>query len=615
MGYCASYSEVQRFEENAASSITPDILGQTDIYDNKMLLFAADNVDHNIVTIDGKGTFHGMGMIAAVTPGRQVSYTILRQKLCELKLTNETKIPIKEYHFSKHALCHIQFQPLPMLNDEDHRIDLLWELSFRFHLQIPNWQGMMHTLNSKHDHPGQSSVLFLPMIDMYPGDRTCILSTLEFICKLASKHNISPVVTFDQPLFWKASEIVHEVEDNSPVRDVVLLLGSFHTFMNLLGAIGTLMDGSGLKDILETIYGENAVVHMMTGKAVQRAFRGHLLVDQCLTDQIISKIIEKEPEFESLIQQLEALYSQAENGEIHVDKVIGSDCMEKFVQVVASKKCELSNNSKTSKLWLNYQQMLGVARELIEANRIGSWEMHLHAVSDCLPIFAAAGHPNYLKSAYLYLQKMKALKIENRDVFKKFMRGYHVIRRSNTFWAGLGCDLVIEQTLMRSLKSTGGLTRGSGMSEHQRAIWTMSSPVSSAYNFAMQEFCEMRYTTSEQHKESTTARIVRDKEDLTKLATVLGHYTPFSDETTLRNIITGINADDDVNVHDLFTVGRATVTKMEGQFIFSYSHKRNTKVKTLASARAVKVAEDRTIDPALLFQRFLVVSVWRATLR
>ena len=32
------------------------------------------------------------------------------------------------------------------------------------------------------------------------------------------------------------------------------------------------------------------------------------------------------------------------------------------------------------------------------------------------------------------------------------------------------------------------------------------------------------------------------------------------------------------------------------------------KVKTLASAEAVKVTEERTIDPALLFQRFLVVS-------
>ena len=46
----------------------------------------------------------------------------------------------------------------------------------------------------------------------------------------------------------------------------------------------------------------------------------------------------------------------------------------------------------------------------------------------------------------------------------------HVVRRTNHYWAGLGSDLVIEQTLlMRSLKSTGGLTWGSGMTEHQRA--------------------------------------------------------------------------------------------------------------------------------------------------
>lgn len=164
--------------------------------------------------------------------------------------------------------------------------------------------------------------------------------------------------------------------------------------------------------------------------------------------------------------------------------------------------------------------------------------MHIHAVADFLPIFAAAGHPNYLKSTYLYLQKVNALEAENHEVFQKFMRGYHVIRRNDMFWAGLGCDLVIEQTLMRSLKGTGGLTGGSGMSEHQRAIWTMSSPVSSSYNHAMQDFCGMQYTTSKQHKKATTARIIRDKDYLTKLASVLELYTPFSEEITLRNIIT-----------------------------------------------------------------------------
>ena len=46
---------------------------------------------------------------------------------------------------------------------------------------------------------------------------------------------------------------------------------------------------------------------------------------------------------------------------------------------------------------------------------------------------------------------------------------------------------------------------------------------------------------------------------------------------------------------------------MENQSVL-YSYKRKMKVETLASARAIKVSEDQAIDPALLFQRFLVVS-------
>jgi len=62
----------------------------------------------------------------------------------------------------------------------------------------------------------------------------------------------------------------------------VLLLESFHTFMNALGTIGTLMQGSGLDGILEVVFGENAVKHMLSGKSVQQAFRRHLLVTSSL---------------------------------------------------------------------------------------------------------------------------------------------------------------------------------------------------------------------------------------------------------------------------------------------------------------------------------------------
>ncbi|KAG7164291.1 hypothetical protein Hamer_G003443 [Homarus americanus] len=149
---------------------------------------------------------------------------------------------------------------------------------------------------------------------------------------------------------------------------------------------------------------------------------------------------------------------------------------------------------------------------------------------------------------------MCQLEARHPDVYDKFSRGFHVIRRSNQCWAGLSSDLVIEQTLMRSLKSSGGLTHGSGMTEEMRALWTMSIPITSEYNNAMQEFNDLTYTASEQHRESTEARMKRDHSDLEKIKEKLSTFMPFSPDPSLRNIITGLVAKEDVNVHEYETV-------------------------------------------------------------
>ena len=91
MGFASSYSEVQRFEMNAAYSLAPGALvGDIDIL-GQSLLFSGDNVDHNVITLDGKGTFHGMGMIAAITPEKQVSHGIPRQKNGRLETCRNDK--------------------------------------------------------------------------------------------------------------------------------------------------------------------------------------------------------------------------------------------------------------------------------------------------------------------------------------------------------------------------------------------------------------------------------------------------------------------------------------------------------------------------------------------
>lgn len=64
-GFCCSYSEVTKFERSSVIAQGTDIPNWTT---GHFMQYAADNVDHNIRSLDGKNTFHGMGIIATVTP-------------------------------------------------------------------------------------------------------------------------------------------------------------------------------------------------------------------------------------------------------------------------------------------------------------------------------------------------------------------------------------------------------------------------------------------------------------------------------------------------------------------------------------------------------------------
>ena len=59
--------------------------------------------------------------------------------------------------------------------------------------------------------------------------------------------------------------------------------------MSFLGSIRHLMAGSGLQELLEVVFAGNAVRHMLTGKAMSRAVRGHMLVDAALNTILVSK--------------------------------------------------------------------------------------------------------------------------------------------------------------------------------------------------------------------------------------------------------------------------------------------------------------------------------------
>ena len=95
----------------------------------------------------------------------------------------------------------------------------------------------------------------------------------------------TPSITFDQPLWLKATSIIKEEN-----LDIICRLGGFHTLMSCLGSIGNLMNGSSIKELFEEVYAGNGVIHMLSGKAIARSLRAHLLaLFSVILDTLIAK--------------------------------------------------------------------------------------------------------------------------------------------------------------------------------------------------------------------------------------------------------------------------------------------------------------------------------------
>ena len=109
-------------------------------------------------------------------------------------------------------------------------------------------------------------------------------------------------------MWYKASSIIAKKKLN-----IICHLGYFHTYMKFLGAVGDMMIGSGIEELLEMVYATNSVGHMMSGKAFARAIRGHFLDDSCLNNILIDKIVKEENNPEGLenIDCLKWLYSNS----------------------------------------------------------------------------------------------------------------------------------------------------------------------------------------------------------------------------------------------------------------------------------------------------------------
>lgn len=134
----------------------------------------------------------------------------------------------------------------------------------------------------------ESKIIYLPFINENPSNYSTLHSALKFAATECAKQKRECIVTFDQPLYIKASEIIKSANPNDIIKNIHTRPGLFHFLMAFLGGIGFIMKGRGIEDLWEKIYGKNTVQHMMSGHAFSRAIRANLLTFAGLCYSIIN---------------------------------------------------------------------------------------------------------------------------------------------------------------------------------------------------------------------------------------------------------------------------------------------------------------------------------------
>ena len=251
----------------------------------------ADNMEHNVCTLHGLNTFHGMGIIVTITPNVNSSIIIPKKIVSTDYLIQIGKIETKLIE-RRIELSPIKYQNLKHLFcEKDNTFSLFWNCTWLFKPKRPLWNCFMQMVYAG-SHPGESSVVFMPMTDLKASDETCVFSTMHFIVFLAKKCNADPILTFDQPLYQKTYEMQGKESENSDLKGIVLRPGGLHICMNFLGSSGHFMSSSGLREVLETIYGSDTVPHMLSNSAISRASRVYLIVPGVHYAKIISDVCE-----------------------------------------------------------------------------------------------------------------------------------------------------------------------------------------------------------------------------------------------------------------------------------------------------------------------------------
>ena len=495
-GVSVGYDRILQLESQLAEAILKNIreVGvhiPSGLVKGQPVFFAADNIDFEEDTVDGRNTFHGTVLVVFQHGGKQIKNTepanlplslsppyshktVLQADSFDIFLPRSVR-PQQSLHY-KFSLASDDDELLPSRND-----DLMWltaqysqrntsqtedatveslplyndpsEINQNSKHPVPSWAAYNSMLHPNHDP--LTCIRALPLITLPAHESQTLLMVLTQARKISSYvvgEEHKTIITLDMDLYQRALKLQSSMPNLQ--NQCILRVGEFHTVLCMLRTIGSFVENSGIDEAWEEsgLFGQKTVRQIIEGRHMKRAINAHITTLQVLFDIYAEVFFDKESmsdfvsKWKTETDVLAKAFEDREEEQIRisVQKLTKLWETEEMQQKLVAFDSE-SQVRPMFKWFRTYMEMVLTMMQFIRATRLGLWQLHLASLEKFCKYFFSQNRLKYSQFIPEYLAKMKSLEDTDPIIWNWFNEGNFSVTKTKQAFCKLGVDHALEQ--------------------------------------------------------------------------------------------------------------------------------------------------------------------------
>lgn len=340
----------------------------------------------------------------------------------------------------------------------------------------------------------------------------------------------------DQAIYSKVLDAMFKMdfEGSDIFTKLIPRMGGFHVIMCMLKTIYSRFKDSGL--ITWLVYsgcgGEGTITNALKGGDVKHAIHLHKLMYEAIVRSKVDHLKDK-GELNLDESGIEEFFKEFLNGDSE------NKDLEFIIEFIRTKIPEIPKLREGMGGYLElYLEMVDLLLSTIYCQRTSNWDGYLQCIKEFLPYCFTHNRHNYARNlTYCYVH-MKMLKEDHPQLYNEILLHGFTVSLTGQPFTKIPCDQVIEMTVNRACKSTGGLsgkTENVGASER----WMKINHLLAAMRDKLDDVTRRRSFFS--HNDYGRKRWELEETDIQTMKQTLNEWVPnlWEKDQHIVNIATG----------------------------------------------------------------------------